>query len=209
MRKLWCHLLAVSLLLLPVPVCQAAEGGGYAGAQAGMFLPIESSAHGDYLGSGATVTYHPGVVLTALGGYQFGNGLRAEGEIDYRRLGTDRLRYGAGDAPADSDISSFSLLSNLYYDFRNRTPITPYIGAGVGLAVTRFHRGTSEGRLIWSSDADTTVAYQGIAGFEYRVARQTSLDFVYHHFAVPRLHFDTLSAQFRGINLSVGVRHWF
>lgn len=208
MKKL-LPIIAASLLLLPVSPCRAAEGGIYAGLQAGMFLPIESSVHGDYVGPDATVTYNPGVVLSAVGGYGFENGLRAEGEIDYRRLTTDKLLNGSNEAAADSGIRSYAMMANLYYDFRTRTPVTPYIGAGVGLALTRFHQGTSAGRVIWSSDQDATVAYQGIAGFALRVSEQTSLDFVYHHFAVPRLHFDTLSSQFRGINLSFGIRQWF
>jgi opacity protein-like surface antigen len=202
------HLAAFLLLVLPA-VSRAAEGRGYAGAQAGMFLPIKSSVTGNFVGEGATVTFNPGVLLALVGGYQFANGLRAEGELNYRRLTTDKLINLAGQFPADSDIWSYGFMSNLYYDFRNRTVITPYVGGGLGMTVVRFEKGSSGARTLWTSDEDLTVAYQGIAGFELRLADATSLDFAYRHFAVPHLHFNTLSAEFRGINVTLGIRHWF
>lgn len=208
MCRLWRHLLAVSLLL-PASVSHAVDGEIYAGGQAGMFLPIESSVSGDLVGEDAEVTYNAGVVLTAVAGYRFGNGLRGEGEFSYRRLTSDRLYNSAGDFAVDSGIRSYAVMANLYYDFRNKTVITPYVGAGIGGAAVRFGTGRSDGSAYWTSDNDLSFAYQGMAGFEFRIADHTSLDFVYHHFAIPRLHFDTLSAQFRGINLSLGVRHWF
>jgi opacity protein-like surface antigen len=200
----------ITLLLLSLAVpTQAAAGQGYAAAQAGMFLPIKGSVTGNFVGDDATVTYNPGVVLALLGGYQFNNGLRGEGEVDYRRVSTDSLYNHDLGVQADSDIWSYGFMANLYYDFKNRTAITPYVGGGVGMAVVRFEQGTARARTLWSSDEDVAVAYQGIAGFALKIADDTSLDFVYHHFAIPRLHFNQLSAEFRGINVSVGIRHWF
>jgi opacity protein-like surface antigen len=203
------HLMTISLLLIAALPAEAAAGEGYAGAQAGMFLPIKSNVTGDFIGDDARVTYNPGVVLTLLGGYQFDKGIRAEGEVNYRRLSTDRLYTGSRELPVDSDVRSYGFMANLYYDFKNRTVLTPFIGGGVGLAVVRFGKATSGAAPLWSSDEDVNIAYQGIAGFALKIADDTSLDFVYHHFAIPRLHFDQLSAEFRGINVSVGIRHWF
>lgn len=202
-------LLALSLLL-PLPAARADEtGGGYAGFQAGMFLPIKSSVSGAFVGEDADVTYNAGFIVTGVGGYEFGNGLRGEGEFSYRQLTTDTLVNGARMVDLRSDIRTYSFMANLYYDFRTRTVISPYVGAGVGLAYADFGKATTSGRLVWSSDTDTAAAYQGIAGFTVRLCDDTSLDFAYRHFAVPRLHFKTLSAQFRGPNLSVGIRRRF
>jgi OmpA-OmpF porin, OOP family len=208
MEKL-VQVLAGSLLLATAAASHAGEGGAYVGGQAGMFLPIESSVTGSFVGSSGKLAYNPGVVLAAVGGYQFGNGIRSEGELNFRHLTTDKLVTSGGPVAVDSDIWSCGVMTNVYYDFRTRTAVTPYLGAGVGLVVVDFGKGTSNGTARWTPDKDVSVAYQGIAGFALRIGSQTSLDFVYHHYAVPQLHFDTLAAQFRGLNLSLGVRHWF
>lgn len=200
--------LAASILLLAAATSHAGEGRSYLGGQVGMFLPIESSVSGSS-GLSGKLTYDPGVVLAAVGGYEFGNGIRSEVELNFRHLTVDKLHSGADKVAVDSDIWCSGLMTNAYYDFNNRTRVTPYLGAGVGMAVVDFGKGSSKGTTLWTSDQEVTVAYQGIAGFAVRLGRHTSLDFAYHHYAVPTLHFDTLSSQFRGLNLSAGVRHWF
>lgn len=207
MRRL--HLLTTLFLLLSAGTAHALEGRGYAGGALGMFLPIESSVTGNFVPRDSKLTFNPGLAVLLQGGYQFANGFRAEGEASYRRLSSEELHTNGRIAPADSSITSYSLMANFYYDFLTRTVISPYLGAGVGVAQTRFGEASSNGNVLWTKDRDVTVAYQGIAGFACRISDDTSLDFVYHHFAIPRLHFKTLSAEFRGINLFVGIRHWF
>jgi len=209
MKKLVFVLAASLLISLPSTASHAVEGRAYAGGQAGMFLPLESSVTGFFAGSSGKLTFNPGYVLTAVGGYEFGNGIRGEAEASFRHVTTDKLITGAGTVAVDSDIWAGGFMTNVYYDFRTRTAVTPFIGAGVGLVVVDFGKGVSNGTTMWSSDKDVSVAYQGIAGFAVSLGKQTSLDFVYHHYAVPMLHFDTLASQFRGINLSAGIRHWF
>lgn len=171
-----------------------------------MFLPVESSVGGGVTGK---LGYEAGLVLAALVGCEFGNGMRVEAELNYRRLGTDRLTTGATVVQVQSDIWTAGFMTNLYYDFRNRTRVTPYLGAGAGLVLAEFGKGTSNGAALWQSDRDLSFAYQGIAGFALRLTPDTTLDFVYHHYAVPSFHFETLSANFRGINLSAGIRQRF
>jgi opacity protein-like surface antigen len=201
--------LLVPTLLICAASAAAEELHSYVGAQAGMFLPIESLVSGERVAPDGKVTYHPGLVLSAVAGRQFGSGIRTEAEIDYRRLSSDRFINGGSTAKVASEIRNYGLMTNIYYDFRNRSAVTPYIGGGVGFAVTEFGRGSSNGAELWSDGRDVTIAYQGIGGFALRLSERSSLDFVYHHYAIPRLHFETLSAQFRGPNLSLGFRHWF
>lgn len=207
MNKKSCLIAVLALLLITVSA-RAEEGRGYLGGQAGMFLPIKSAVTGTSLGDG-TLTYNPGVLLAATGGYRFANGLRGEGELSFRHLTTDKLATGSGRVAADGDISCYGFMTNLYYDIRTPSRVTLYFGAGVGVVGARFGRATSNGATLWTSGSDVAAAYQGIGGFETRLTDSTSLDIVYHHYAVPRLHFQTLSAEFRGLNLSVGLRHWF
>jgi len=211
MKKL-VHVVTASLLSLAAaaPQAGAAAAGterAYLGGQAGMFLPIESTVSGS--GVSGKLDYDPGLVLAAVGGYRFDSGVRGEAEFNFRRLTTDKLISDETVVPVRSDIWSCGLMGNVYYDFNNRTAVTPYVGAGVGLVVAEFGKATANGTTLWTRDKDLSFAYQGIAGFALRISRLSSLDFVYHHYAVPSLHFDTLSAQFRGINLSAGFRQWF
>lgn len=201
--------IAAVTLLLAAPSVDACEGGAYVEGQVGMFLPIRSYVKGGFAEESSRLTFEPGIVVAALGGYEFPNGLRGEGEFNFRRLYLDKLSSDSGRVDAHGDVFTYGFMANLYYDFRNRTVVTPYVGAGIGFAVARFGKGTANDTELWSGDEDVSVAYQGIGGFTLRVTDRTSLDFAYHHYAVPRLHFETLSAQFRGPNLSLGLRHSF
>ena len=200
----------VLLSILLHASARPAEGGrAYLGGQAGMFLPLESSVTTEPAALQGRLTYNPGVVLAAVGGYEFGNGLRGEAEVNFRRVTTDRF-YGAG-APVqvDADLWSLGVMANAYYDIRTPTAVTPFLGAGLGFALASLGRGTSAPGTLWNSGRDQSVAYQGMAGFAIALNERTSLDFVYHHYGTPSLHFDTLRSQYKGLNLSTGVRYRF
>ena len=200
----------VLLLLLLLASASQAEGGRvYGGAQAGMFLPLESAVTLDPAGILGRLTYNPGIVLAAVAGYEFANGMRGEAELNFRRVTSDKL-YGSG-APVqvNADIHSFGVMANAYYDFRTRTAVTPFIGAGLGLAVATFGRGSSGGTTLWDSGQDRSLAYQGVAGFALALNDRVLLDFAYHHYGTSPLHFDTLRSQYKGINLATGIRYRF
>jgi opacity protein-like surface antigen len=208
-RQLLAGILLSLSLSLMASASPASAGSAYLGGQAGMFLPIESSVSVEPAGPAGKLTYDPGIMLAAVGGYEFGNGIRGEGEFNFRRVTTDKFFSSGASAQVDSDVWSYGFMANLYYDILTRTLVTPYIGAGLGLAVVNFGKGTSNGTTLWSSGRDQSVAYQGIAGFALALGQQTSLDFVYHHYATPLLHFDTFNSQYKGLNLSMGLRHRF
>lgn len=85
-------------------------------------------------------------------GYAFGNGLRFEAEYLNRRQASERrlVRIGSdsndtldqkssewdeNDPPSENvyDLSAHHLFLNAYYDLRNDSPFTPYVGAGIGI----------------------------------------------------------------------------
>jgi opacity protein-like surface antigen len=198
------------LVLVSFPhSASAGPGRGYVGAQLGMFLPIRSNVTGDFPGGGGELTYDPGLAVFATTGYRLSRSTRVEAEVNFRRLHTDRLYVGDYSTPVHSTVWAHGFMANIYYDFVTRTVVTPYIGAGVGFAWVEFDRGSGNGLPLWKEDNDLSVAYQGIAGFAVQLTDATYLDFAYRHFAVPRLHLEQLSAQFRGPNVSLGIRHYF
>ncbi len=132
-------------------------------------------------------------------GYALGNGLRFEAEYLNRRQGSQRklARLGPGggetfdqkqsewdenDPPSERvyDLRAHHFFLNVYYDLRNDSPFTPYIGAGAGLGSTemrysaRFLRGGALGTEPWQvavagtvSDIDTEL---GKTRFGFQVA---------------------------------------
>ena len=198
----------LSFFLLP-SASYAAGGRAYAGGQAGMFLPLESAVTLEPAGSQGRLTYNPGIVLAAVGGYEFGNGIRGEAEVNFRRVTTDKFHGAGAPVQVNADLWSCGVMANAYYDIRTRTAVTPFLGAGLGYAVANLGTGTSGGTTLWRSGRDQSLAYQGMAGFAIALNERTSLDFVYHHYGTPSLHFDTLSSQYKGINLSTGIRFRF
>jgi opacity protein-like surface antigen len=206
-RTLIAALLAAALLTAP---SRAEAGRAYLSGQAGMFLPLESSVTLEPAGLQGRLAYDPGVVLSAAGGYEFGPGFRAEGELNYRRVTADRF-YGSGatQQQAAADIWSCGVMANAYYDLRTPSAVTPFLGAGLGFALAQFGDGTSPTGRLWTSGRELSPAYQGIAGFSVALSDRTSLDFVYRHYGTPTLHFETIHSQYKGINLSTGIRYWF
>lgn len=70
-------------------------------------------------------------------------------------------------ADAQGDVESYGAFLNVLYDF-DLGAVKPYIGAGAGIYVIDADYAPS-GVLI-TDDADTTFAYQGIAGLSGRVS---------------------------------------
>jgi len=96
-------------------------------------------------------------------GYQFDKNFRTD--LTYDRSGTFSVAPGAS-------ISTSTVLGNVYYDWNNESPITPYLGAGVGYG--------------WEWDNNGTQANnQGLAiglaaGVAYDMTSNLALDVGYH-----------------------------
>jgi opacity protein-like surface antigen len=174
-----------------------------------MFLPIESSITLEPSGQQGRLTYNPGFVFATVAGYEFGNGLRGEGELNFRRVTTDKLYTNGPTVQVNADVRSYGAMANAYYDIRTPSAVTPFFGAGLGLAVVNFGKGASGGPTLWNSGRDLSLAYQGIAGFAIALNDHISLDFAYRHYGTSSLHFDTIDSQYKGLNLSAGIRHRF
>lgn len=124
-----------------------------------------------------------GFVGGATFGYALGNGLRFEAEYLNRRQASDGrlVRLGsASDDPLDQkssewdendppservyDLSAHHLFLNAYYDLRNDSPITPYVGAGIGIGSAemrysvRFLRKNDLGTEPWQDAAEGTTS---------------------------------------------------
>ncbi|MEZ5921226.1 MAG: P44/Msp2 family outer membrane protein [Parvularculaceae bacterium] len=142
-----------------------------------------------------SLTYNPFFVSIAPLDFErsteFGNGLALSGaigfqyartrtELEYRRMTPDVTggfnRSTLGDTPfalsGDEKFTVQALMSNVYLDLPNQSPLTPYIGVGVGGARVESQSGAR----------DAAFAYQGRAGVELRISPKLSLGAEYVYF---------------------------
>ena len=113
-----------------------------------------------------------GLLAGAAIGYGFSKGLRFELEYFYRGSDNDETSDIPGASGATTEdklrqeistatdrigaVDSHSLFGNLFYDFRNETRFTPYLGVGAGLGFTSMEYGG-----VWARNPDVTAITTG------------------------------------------------
>ncbi len=108
-------------------------------------------------------------------GFQYA---RTRTELEYRRMemSVDAVAYTGGAAPAvtpiNDDLVAQALMSNVYFDLVNKSPLTPFIGVGVGGARIENELG----------ERDAVFAYQGRAGVDVSVGERFSIGAEYVYF---------------------------
>lgn len=130
------------------------------------------------------------------GGREFGNGLRAEGELLYLK--------GDLKGPAGGDLKTLGGFANLYYDFNRGGQVQPFVGAGVGFAQVK-----ADSRLV--DDDDTGFAYQAKAGVAYKINDKWTGEVAYRYVGVTDVSLgggaSKLSGDFNSQAVTVGVRY--
>jgi len=154
-------------------------------AMAGGHLSSENSvadSYNTYVGIGGGVNIIPdndadlGTGLgTTTGEAEFDNGWAALGTLGVYLDGAWRVEVEGGyreneldafaGAPTGGDVDGWSVMFNALKDIPNDSNVTPYIGAGLGVARRTFQL---DGGLL--DDTDTGLAYQGIAGLSVDIA---------------------------------------
>jgi OmpA-OmpF porin, OOP family len=157
--------------------------GPYVGVSGGGSFFNDVSPNG--AGTDVKSQFQNGYVGLGTVGWNFGDGLRAELEGGYRRSDVAGVR-NAGPGAATGALGMTTVMVNGLYDFdlnRFGMPmggLVPHLGVGVGWADPRFdHAGPYNGSLL--SGHDSLFAYQGIAGFDYRIAPQVKLSLDYKY----------------------------
>ncbi len=172
-----------------------AFGGAAAQAAAieGWYVSLEGGANWidewnhDFNAVPAQATFDTGWAVLASVGYGW-NGLRLEFESGYRDNDIDV--YSIGVVPittVEADVWEASFMGNLLYDIGLTDNLSLTVGAGAGgdfSNVTFSLGGPSFEDDSWS------FAYQGIAGINYAVGRQTSLFLNYRYMRIMDAEFD-------------------
>lgn len=135
------------------------------------------------------------------------NSFRIEAEVGFMNVSIDQLNTDIGSFDGREDISVGRLMLNGYYDM-NTGPITPYIGAGVGLAQFDGSFNTpfpDDPELVID---DIVFAWQIMAGIDIVIWQRLSVDLGYGIFATDKPNFDRYEAEFftHGMNVSIKIR---
>jgi len=206
MKKTYVMIASCAMLLSISSIAYSAEGPYVSGN-----LGIAMASDSDLSEAGATGTmeFDKGFAFGVAAGYAFGS-TRLEGEIAYQKNDYDKLNVpgvGSGSTDVDGDATSTAFLVNGYYDFKNNSSITPFIGAGLGFAKVDVGAISVPGFGTVTTSADDTVfAYQVGAGVGFAVNEKVSLDLKYRYFATSDPDFEGTEAEYSSHNLYAGVR---
>ena len=153
---------------------------------------IPESTEGNRLKYGKTVKKGAGNLAFELGwaaigavGFHLGNSVRAEGEFSYTRAGVREVgRWEASDFSEPSRSALMSLMMNGLYDLDTGSPIRPFIGLGVGLALVTHSFGRLKSPSVFYPEpygdaTGTAVAYQARVGVAYQLSDRMAIHLGY------------------------------
>ena len=126
-------------------------------AQEGFYIGAGGGAAW-FLGSNSNASTWTGWAVGGKAGYDF-VGPRLELEVGYGQIPTSANIPGTA---INGKVGQLNVMANLLYDFMPTSVITPYIGAGAGVAFVDSN----------SSLGSTQFAYQGMVGVAYNVNEQ-------------------------------------
>jgi opacity protein-like surface antigen len=208
---------AVSLAAPPRP-------GGYMSIFVGASTPQDSdvtiSEFNPVSVRQTQVQYDPGLNIGGTAGYDFGY-VRLEGELSYKRGEFNSVTdpsSGTRYVNMDGHIGATAVMVNTFFDLHNESPITPYLGGGLGFATLNLSDAkgvdASTGALnyhVLQSDDDNVFAYQVGGGIEVGLTRCLSLDLGYRYFATSNASFhkdwpNTTDLKLQSHNAAVALR---
>lgn len=197
--------------------------GGYMSFFAGVSAPQDSTITTSQFNPVAIresrVQFDPSINIGGTGGYDFGF-VRVEGEMSYKQGEVTSIadQFGTRYVNTDGQIGAFAMMTNTFFDIHNDSPITPYIGGGIGFATVMVDntRGVdaNTGAInfhVLRSDEETTFAYQVGGGAEIFLNRRLSLDLGYRYFGTSKATFktnwpNTTELRLNSHNGAVGLR---
>ncbi len=204
-------LLAFTVTSSPV-LAQSWNGQTYVSAQGGA-LTQEDHAFTTSGGAKVNTEMKSGYVMVGAVGRQYGN-IRGELEGSYRANDVDTHKTtGPALAGSRGETSVLAGMGNLYYDMPTGGAFTPYIGAGVGAAKVEFDNYGTNATGTVLNDSSTVFAYQGIAGLNYALNNNFSLNAEYRYFGTADVEVQSgtrkSEIEYQTHNLLGGVRYTF
>ena len=130
-------------------------------------------------------------------GYKFNDWMRADITGEYRGKanfhGSDHVTFNGGEGVDNysGSKSEWVFLANAYLDLGTWWCVTPYVGAGVGMANVRIHGFRDDGfnnfgiSTAYAADADKwNFAWAAHAGITYKVTQSMNIDLGYRYLSL-------------------------
>lgn len=130
---------------------------------------------------------------------------RVEAELNSRNGDVHRID---GENAREGDFTAYSAMANLYFDFDNPSPVTPFVGIGGGILRLSIDDLRTESGGI-GDESDTTEAWQLMAGVAVKVAPNTNLDLTYRYLDCKELSRAGATADYTVSSVVVGLRYAF
>lgn len=185
--------------------------GPYISGQLGASILSDS----DLTASNGTAkdAFNSGFATDIAAGYNFGM-FRLEAEVGYQRNEINKVticyKGSCGSGNSSADASAFSGLANVYIDFVNRSPLTPYISGGIGVARIDANDFREGGTLIGNGSTNGEVfAYQAGVGLAFAINQHLAIDLKYRYFATTDLDVANGKYTFQSNNIYCGFRYNF
>ena len=163
-----------SMLFAAALIAVSSVGAFTSAAQAQSLFTPQSSTPGVYIGGEGGLNW-----LLNSSNHQFDTGYAVGGKVGYDFVGprvelealyrNNQGRAQTSFGPVSGQINQISTMVNGLYDFLPGAKITPYVGAGIGLAF-------ADQGIVGCSMCSTQFAYQGIVGVGYNVDRHWRVD---------------------------------
>ncbi len=202
MKKVLAVLL--SLALFVGFTISTASAGMYISGNLGAVFLNDADVDGD--GDSGEITFDNGGVATFALGTTIGSAGRIEAEVGARVNDFDKAKIDgySGSFDFDGDVTTISFMGNAFYDFKNGSSFTPFLGGGLGAANVEYDIDDGGGK-----EDDTVVAYQFILGGSFAATEQLSIDLQYRYFATDDPDLDGTDVEYHSHNAMVGLRYSF
>ncbi|MDD2388118.1 MAG: outer membrane beta-barrel protein [Desulfobacterales bacterium] len=159
-----------------------------------------------YSSNKATVEYDPGVTVGGAIGYDFGMP-RVELEMAYYYNDADNVTPTSSKLYAINEITALNFMVNGYIDVETQTALTPYVYAGIGLALLDTNDFVITG-VQFGNDDDSVFAWQLGAGIGYSITKTIEIDLCYRYFKTDDPEFDGVKSEYGGNAVFAGIRYY-
>lgn len=125
--------------------------------------------------------------------------------------------YGYGNFEFDTKIKIQALMLNSYYDFKNKSQFTPYVGLGMGVSQIKYENTVN---FLYSptSYKDDSFTWSANIGIAYNITNNVALDASYRYVDIGEIKIDqsnrsneklTGKADLSSQDYSLGIRYNF
>jgi len=160
--------------------------------------------------SGAEIITNVGYGLSLTGGWLFDSNWRTELELSRRAVALDNINGTGGSANLDGDLIVHTAFINVARDFRGKSWITPYVGAGIGMALHELDLKNIDGIPSGLPKSNpSSLAFQGLLGILLEAGEDTDILVGYryvNYYAPDYSEFSNDFIEFH--NFEVGVKFY-